>query len=162
MKFNPLYKRQYLSQTNLGLYKSFMTAFWGCPKMIQHSKVDQIILNSSQKPSTSSKYDYILDALLIRLESWKLTYLSRMTYKVDSGCIIWYQRWSNPPKFQSGTFNVLQYDCGIDVLISMLWSCKFEYNSGMKNLISDLPQSSKTPVRNHQHPPSMTVFLMHF
>ena len=42
-------------------------------------KVDQIILNSSQKLSASSKYNHILDALLIRLGSWKLAYNSRMT-----------------------------------------------------------------------------------
>ena len=27
----------------------------------------------------------------------------------------------------------------------------------MSNLLSEMIQSSKTPVRNHQHPPSMTV-----
>ena len=48
--------------------------------MIQHSKVDQIILNSSQEPSTSSKYDHILDALLIMLGTWIWAYNSRMSF----------------------------------------------------------------------------------
>ena len=80
MKYNPLYKWQYLSQIKLDLYRTFKATLWGCPKIIQHSKVDQIILNSSQETSTSSKYDHILEALLIMLGSWKSAYNSRMTY----------------------------------------------------------------------------------
>ena len=34
------------------------------------TKYDQILQNSSQEPSTSSKYDCVLDALIIMLGSW--------------------------------------------------------------------------------------------
>ena len=94
----PYIKRQYLSQIRLDLYETFRTTFWGCPKMIQHSKVDQIILNSSREPSMSFNYDHILDALLIMLGSWQLAHNLKMTFIIDSWCKIWYQRWSNPPK----------------------------------------------------------------
>ena len=106
MKYNPLYKWQYLSQIKLDLYETFRTTFWECPKMIQHSKVDQIILNSSQEPSTSSKYDHILDALLITLGSCKSAYTLGITYNVDSWCKFWYQRWPKPPKLKPGGINI--------------------------------------------------------
>ena len=35
------------------------------------TKDDQILQNASQGPSTSSKYDCILDALLIMIGGWK-------------------------------------------------------------------------------------------
>jgi len=89
MKYNPLYKWQYLSQIKSDLYETFRTTFWGCPKIIQHSKADQSILNSTQEPSTSSKYDLIPDAILIMLESWKLAYNTIMKYDGYSWCQIW-------------------------------------------------------------------------
>ena len=85
-------------------------------------------------------------------------------------CQIRYQIWPNPLKLQPGTINIL-----------VVWLCSWcTYNHDreqtiwiqlrndklcwvmMSNLISEMIQSSKTPVRNHQRPPSMTVFLMHF
>ena len=73
--------------------------------------------------------------------------------------------WPNPPKLPSGTINILQ-----------VWMCSWcTYNHARKlkssiqlrndklcwfmmwNLISETIQSSKTPVRNHQCPQSMTV-----
>ena len=131
---------------------------------------DPILQNSSEKPSRSSKYDFALDALLIMLGSWKLAYNSRITYYGYLWCQILYQIWPNPPKLQSVTINVLQvwlfpwwtYNHAMDLKVCIqLWndkSCWFM----MSNLISEIIQSSKTPVRNHQCPPSMTVFLMHF
>jgi len=92
MKYNPLYKWQYLSQIKSDLYETFRTTFWGCPKIIQHSKADQSILNSTQEPSTSSKYDLIPDAILIMPREWKNEYNSGITYYVDSLCQMWYQR----------------------------------------------------------------------
>ena len=88
LKFNPFYGGQYLSQIKLNLYKTFRKTFWGCPKMIQHSKVDQIILNSSQEPSMSSKYDYILDTwvnlaeMVAILEKWQPSWIFK-TYIVS-------------------------------------------------------------------------------
>ena len=38
------------------------------------SKYDQILQNSNQVTSMSSKYDGVLDAVLIMLGSWKLAY----------------------------------------------------------------------------------------
>ena len=129
----------------------------------------QILQNSSQDPSTSSKYDFVFDALIIMLESWKFEYNSGMTNYVNSWCQIYYQRWSNIPKFESGTINILQV---------WLWSwCNYNHSSELKiwiqlrndkiclfmmsNLILQTIQSFKNPVRNHQCPASMTVFLMH-
>ena len=91
MKYNPLYIQQYLSQIQLAIYKTFRKTFWECPKMIQHSKVDQIILNSSQEPSMSSKYDCAIDALLIMQGSWKSAYNSTMIYDGYLWCQSWYQ-----------------------------------------------------------------------
>ena len=78
------------------------------------TKDDSFLQISSQKQSMSSKYDCILDALIIMLGSGKFEYNSWMTNYVDSWCKIWYQRQSNPPKLQSGTINVLQ-----------LWLCSW-------------------------------------
>ena len=84
-------------------------------------------------------------------------------------CQIWYQRWPNPPKPQSGTINILQ-----------VWMCSWcTYNHArelkfgihlkndivcwcmMSNLILNMSKSPQTPVRNFQCPPSKTVFLTH-
>lgn len=128
--------------------------------MTQPSKVDKLILNTSQESSTSSKHDHITDALLIMLRSRKSAYSSRFTYIVYFLCKIWYQRWSNPPKLESGTINILQ-----------VWLCSWcTYNHVREqkipiqirneklcwfmttNLISEMIQSLKTPVMNHQRP----------
>ena len=80
-------------------------------------------------------------------------------------CNILYQRLSNPPKLQSGTINVLHYAC---IPGAFIWDWQFEYNSGLTNfvdiwyLLSGMIQSSKTPVRNHQCPPRMTVIIVNF
>ena len=134
-----------------------------------YTKDDQILQNSSQEPSMSSKYDCFLDVLIIMLGSWKCEYNSGMTNYVDSWCQIWYQRGSNPPKLQLETINLHQ-----------VWPCSWctlnhtrELKIGIKlnndiwwlflmsNLIPNMTKSIKSPVMNHQHPPSMTVFLMH-
>ena len=134
------------------------------------TKYDQILRNPSHEPPWSSKYDCVLDAPLIILGSWKLAYNSIMTYYGYLWCQIWYQIWPNPPKLQSGMINVLQ-----------VWKCYWwTYNHArelkiwlqprndklcwfmMSILISKTIKSSKTPVWNHQGPPSMTAFLMHF
>ena len=134
------------------------------------TKYDQILQNSSQEPSMSSKHDYFLDEILFMLGIYKLKYTSRLAYSVNSKSKIWYQRWPSPPKLQSGTINVLQ-----------IWLCSWcTYNHArvlkiwiqlrnnklcwfmMSNLILGMIQSSKTPVTNHSCPPSMTVFLINF
>ena len=138
--------------------------------MIQHKNFDQILLNSSQEPSTSSKYEHILDAILIMLGSWKSSYNSRLTWNVDLWCKIWYPIWPNPPKLHSGTINILHLGlrswCTNNHSMELnIWKelktkklCWFI----MSYLISEMIQSSKSSVRNHQHPPSMTVFLCTF
>ena len=40
------------------------------------TKDDPTLQNSSLGPSTSSKYDWVLDALVIMLESWKVAYFN--------------------------------------------------------------------------------------
>ena len=125
---------------------------------------------SSQEPPMSSKYDCVLDALLFMLGSWKLTYNLKMSNDGYSWCQMWYQIWPNPPTLHSGIINVLQVwlcSCctfnhakelkiGIQLNNDILWLFV------MSNLILNMTQSSKTPVRNHQHLPCMTMSLMHF
>ena len=36
-----------------------------------YTKYDQILQNSSEEPSMSSMYNYVLDAFLTMLENWK-------------------------------------------------------------------------------------------
>ena len=170
MKYSPFYKWQYIVQIKLDFYETLRANILGFYKIIQHCKVDQIILNSSQEPSTSFKYDHILDALLIMLGSWKSVYNSRMTYNVDLLCKFWHQKWSNTPKLQLGTINILQ--------VQLCHSCTYNYAKELKiwiqlrndklflfmiaNLITERIQSSKTLVRNHQCPQNMTVYLKDF
>ena len=59
-----------------------------------NTKYDQILQNSNQEPSTSSKCDCVLDALMIIIWAWKFEYNSGMTNYVDSWFQIWYQIWS--------------------------------------------------------------------
>ena len=156
----------------LGSWNLFTTKEWQI--MLIHDVTFDIrdnptFQNSSQEPPRSSKYDCVLDALIIMIGNWKDVHSSKMTYNVDSWCKIFYLRGTNPPKPQSGTINVLQ-----------VWLCSWcnfnhvrELNIGiqlnndtlwlfvMSNLIPNMIYSSKTPARNCQCPPSMTVFLMH-
>lgn len=108
MKYNPLYKRQFLSQIKLDLYQTSTTMFWGYSKIVQCSKIEPIILNSSQEQSTYPSMAHILDILLITLGSWNSECNSRMTNSVDSWCKIWYQSWYTPPKLQSGIIDTLK------------------------------------------------------
>ena len=133
------------------------------------STYDQILQDPRKDSSTSSKYECVLDAFIIMLGSWNFEYNSGMMNYVDSWCQLLYHRWSNPPKLQSGTNKVLQVwlslkwtfnhdrELKIDILLNndILWLYV------MSNLIPNMTQSSKTSVKNHQCPPSMTVFLMH-
>ena len=99
--------------------------------MIQDKKVGQIIPKSSEQPSTSSKYDCVLDALLIMLGSLKLAYNTRITYNIDidvkfdirDGPI--FQNLIQEPSMSS------KYDCVLDELLIMLGSWKLAYNSIM-------------------------------
>ena len=127
IKCNPLYKWQYIRQIKWNIYETFRTTYWGCPKMIQHSKVDPIILNSSQNPSTSSKYDHIFDALLIMLRNQKLAYNLIMAYYGYLWCKIWYQRWPNLSKLQSGTINIFQ-----------IWPCSWCTSNHTRKLKIDI------------------------
>ena len=133
------------------------------------TKYDKIIQNSSQEPSMSSRYDYDLDAFIILLGSWKFEYNSVMTNNVDSWCKIWYQRQSNPRIHQPGTINVLQVclcswstynharELKIWIQLKNEYICWFR----LSTLVSNMFQSSKTLVRNHQRPPHMIIFLIH-
>ena len=47
------------------------------------TEYDQILQNSSQEPPTSSKYNSVLDALIIMQGSWKIEYNSVMAKYVD-------------------------------------------------------------------------------
>ena len=103
----------------------------------------------------------------IHVTELKVENNSTMTYYCDPWCHIWYQRWPNPPKLQLGIIRILQVwwcswctsNCtrqlpfGIQLNNDIL--CWFM----MITLILNMTQSSKTPVSNHQCPPSMTVFL---
>ena len=124
----------------------------------------------SQKPQMSSKYGCVLDAHLIILGSCKSAYNSRMAYYGNPWCQNGYQRWPNPSKLQSGATNVLQaWVCSwctfnhtrelkSGILVNNYIKCLFV----LSNLIANITQSSKTPVRNNQCPQSVMVFLMYF
>ena len=71
------------------------------------TKDNPVLQNSSQDSLVSSKYDCVLGALIIMLGSWKSNYNSGMTNYVITWCQVWYQRWSNPPKHQWVSINVL-------------------------------------------------------
>ena len=101
---------------------------------------DSILQNSIQEPSTSSKYDCVLDTLLIMLGTWKLAYKSRMTkmliYDVKFDTIDY-------PVLQSSSQEpsmISKYDCVIDELIIMLGGWKCEYNLRMKIYVDLLCQ----------------------
>ena len=97
----------------LGSWKSVCSSKWHII-LIQYSKIDQILHSSNQEASTSSRYDGVLDTLLIMLWSCKSVHSSRMIYNIDSWYKILYQRLPNPPKHQSGTISILQ-----------LWLCSW-------------------------------------
>ena len=64
---------QYLSQMKLDLHEIFRIILLWSVKMIYNVKDDPILQDSSQEPSTSSKYGLqgrrVLDTLLFMLES---------------------------------------------------------------------------------------------
>ena len=125
------------------------------------TKNDQIFQNSSQEPSTSSKYDCVIDALIIMLGNCKFKYNSKLTNYVDSWCKLWYQRRSNPPKLHSGTINVLQvwlcswctFNHARKLKIGMQHNNDIWWLFVMSNLIPKMT--------NYRLPPGMTVFLTH-
>ena len=131
---------------------------------------DPILHHFSQITSTSFKYDYVPDALIIMQGSWKFKYNSGMAKYVASWCQIWYQRWSNPPKLMSGAISILQvwlcswctFNHDRDMKIGIKLMNDKIYWFIMSHFILDTIKSSKTPVRNHPRPPSMTVFSMLF
>ena len=77
---------------------------------------------SSQEPSRSSKYDFVLDAFLIMLGSWKSVYNSIMTYygsfynKFDNKIDPTIQNSSQEPSKSS------MYEFVLDALLIMLGS----------------------------------------
>ena len=129
------------------------------------TKDDPILQNSSQEPSTSSKYGYALDTLIIMLESWKFEYNPGMINFVDSWCQIWYQGQSNPPKLQWGTINIFQvwlhswctFNHARELKMGIQLNKVIWWLFVMSNLIPNMAKSSKTKVRIHKCPPSMTV-----
>ena len=121
------------------------------------TNIDSILQNCSQEPSTSSKNDCVLDELLFMQGSWNLEYKTGMRNNIDSQWKIWYQWWSNPPKLQPGTINILQ-------VLLCSW-CTYNHAREMKiwiqlrndkvclcmmsNLVSEMIQFSKNPVKNY-------------
>ena len=94
---------------------------------------------------------------LIMLESWNLAQRQRITYHDD----IWCQGCSHPPRLQSGTINIFLVWLGglgvLDSRIFMLFGTQVKNNISRWFMMSSMTSSSKTPVRNHQHPLSMTL-----
>ena len=81
-----------------------------------------ILQNSSQEPSMSSKYDCVLDALLIMLGSWKSAYNSIMTY--DGYCDVkCYTKYDQILQSSSQELSMSHnYDFVLDVLLIMIGS----------------------------------------
>ena len=63
---------EYLSQVRSELHETFGKTSCGYLNMIQHSKFNQTIHNSSQEPSTSSKYACVLNTLIFILGGLKI------------------------------------------------------------------------------------------
>ena len=76
---------------------------------------------------------------------------------------------TNPPKLQSGTTNIIQvwlctlctFNHARELKIIIKLSNDIWWLFVMSTFIPNMTKSSKTPVRSHEYPPSMTVFLMH-
>ena len=77
---------------------------------------DPLPKNSSQWPSTSSKYDCVLDALIIMLGTYKFDTKDDSSLQISS---------QEPVMFST-------YGCILDALIIIVGSWKFGYNLGMK------------------------------
>ena len=115
------------------------------------TKYDQSFQNSCQKQSMSSKYDCVLHVLIILLGNWKFEYNLGMNNYVDLRCPIWYQRQSNPPKFQSWTINILQvwlcnwyiFNLARELTINIQLNNDIWWLFVVLNLISNTTKSSK-------------------
>ena len=132
------------------------------------TKNDPVLQNSSQESSMSSKYDCSwcnfnharVLKIGIQLNNDILWYVLSQ---------IWYQRWPSPPKLQSGAISVLQvwlcswytFNRARDLKIGIQLNKDIWWLFVMPKLIPNITKSSKTPVRNHQYPPNMTMFLNH-
>ena len=127
-----------------------------------------ILQNSSQEQLTSSMYNCVLDALRCKgAENMNTTKAQKIM--LNSRCQIWYQRQSNPPKLQSETTKFLEiwlcpwctFNHAEELKIGIQFNNSIWWLYEISNWISNMTQSSKSPVRNHQCPPSMTIFLMY-
>ena len=134
-----------------------------------YTKDDLIFQSCSLNQSISSKYDCVLDALLIMRENCKSAYNFIMTY---DGYLWWqfsYQRWPHPSKLQKVTINVFQVLLWswLNSFLTKEWKMGIQLKNNislwsmMSNLIPKTSQSSKTPVKNHLCTTNMTVFLVH-
>ena len=130
--------------------------------MIHDVKDDPILQDPSQEPSTSSKYglqEQGFLTLLIILENWNFAHKWIIIYYEYPWC----QGWPHPPRPQSGTIYILQ-----------VWTSRMEGSWHTSNharelkvgtqvkkhiswqsIMSRMTPTSKFPVRNHQHPPSI-------
>ena len=129
---------------------------------------DSILQNSSREPTTSFKFDCILNALLIILGSWQFIYNSTMTWLV----FVMWNLISNVTKSSKNPVRNCQHPPCLTVFLCIFNHAR-ELKSGiqlnndilwlfvMSKLIPKMTQSSKTPFRNHQCPLSMTVSFMH-
>ena len=79
--------------------------------MIYDVKDDPIIQDSSQEPSTSSKYELwglgVLDTLLVMLDSWNLKIWEKTKIQSISGQSMM-SKMIPSSRLQSGTFNILK------------------------------------------------------
>ena len=111
----------------------------------------------------------IHEVLIIMLESWNLAHKSRIT-KHDNP---WCQGWPFPPSLQSGTINILQvWTSRFGKVLDKHHARELKFGTLVKNhiswqsIMSRMTPSSKSPVRNRQHPSSMDFkderFMTHF
>ena len=157
----------------LDLHQTFRISSPSYINMIYDVKDDPFLHDSSQEPSTTSEYVLlgwgVLDTLLIMLESWNFAHNSGIAYHDDPWC----QGWPHPPNIQSGTINIFQ---AWTSRMGVSWHTsnharEQKFGTQVKNHISwrfmtsRMTISSKSPVRNHQRPPSMDFedggFLTH-
>ena len=154
-----LYIGAYKIYMKSDLHETFRISSWGSPKMIQH-----ILQVSSQEPSGSPKYDFEdggssgtsnharklkFDTQVKNNISWR-SMMSRMTQSFKSPV----RTHQCPPSMTLrmggswGTSNHAgEYKFGTQVNTHISW----------RSMMSKMTPSSKSPVRNLQCPPSMTL-----
>ena len=128
-------------------------------------KNNPILQVASQEPSTSSKYDFKEEFFFQQSYSCKRAEFWHTSQELHILTIHDVKKWSYPPGIKSGTINILQVKQRgwgvLDTLLFMVENWDLAHKSRITYINDTGCQKtilfSKYPVRNHQHPPSVTL-----